>query len=172
MAYSDIVFLILNVILLSATVVLIYILLQGAPFVSSRQEQVLKMLKLTNAKPGEKAADIGSGDGRIVIALAKIGVEAHGYEIDPWLIWKSRQKIKKAGLENKARIHWRNFWHEDFSSFDILTIYGIKHIMKRLENKLKKELKTGARVVSNGFKFPNWQPQQSQDNIHLYIVQK
>mgnify|MGYP001577833905 FL=1 len=127
------------------------------------------MIKLLDIRPGEKAADIGSGDGRIVIAMARAGAETHGYEIDPLLIWRSRRKIRQAGLQNKSFIHWKDFWNEDFSSFDIVTVYGIKHIMKKLEEKLKKELKPGARVVSNGFKFPTWQPLKSQDGLHLYI---
>jgi len=156
-------------IFLTVAVGILFILLRGAPFVPTAREQVLRMVELSRVLPGEKAADIGSGDGRIAIAFAQAGAKSHGYEIKPWLVWLGRRNIKKAGLENRASIHWKDFWSQNFSSFDIVTVYGINHIMKRLERKLRKELKPGARVVLNSFKFPTWEPIKSQNNLHLYI---
>ena len=56
-------------------------LIIGAPYVPTAEERVAKMVSLVKVKPHEKAADLGSGDGRIVIALALSGAEAHGYEV-------------------------------------------------------------------------------------------
>ena len=82
----------------------------GAPFEPTSDRKLKIMMKLAKVKKGEKAVDHGSGDGKIVIALAKAGAEAHGYEINPLLVLFSRYKIKKAGLKGKAFIHWKNFW--------------------------------------------------------------
>ena len=127
------------------------------------------MIFLADIKPGEKTADIGSGSGELVIAMANAGAKAHGYEINPFLVWLSRRNIKKAGLQGKAFVHWKNFWQIDFFEFDVVTVYGISYIMKTLELKLKKELKKDAKVVSNYFTFPNWPPAKKEDNIYLYI---
>ena len=59
----------------------------GLGYAPSTTAIIDRMIKLLNIKPGEKAVDIGSGDGRVVIALAKAGAEAHGYEINPLLVW-------------------------------------------------------------------------------------
>lgn len=141
----------------------------GAIFVPTKQAQVKKIIEIANIKPGEKAADLGAGDGRLVIALAKSGAEAHGYEINPLLVRLARKNIRKEKVTDKAFIHWRNFWRQDLSDFDVITVYGMNHVMKRLETKLKKELKMNAKVVSNGFEFPSWQPFKKEDNIYLYI---
>jgi Xaa-Pro aminopeptidase len=64
--------------------------IRGAPFVLTGSRTVKTMTALANIQPGEKAADLGSGDGRILIAIARAGAEAHGYEINPFLVLWSR----------------------------------------------------------------------------------
>ncbi len=145
------------------------IMLFGAPYVGSKRQKLKQMIKLARIKKGDKAADLGSGDGRVVLALAKTGATAHGYEINPVLVWQARRKIAKAGVSDRATIYFKNYWLIDLSSYDLITVYGTTYIMKKLETKLQKELKPGARVISNYFKFPHWQPQQSRGEVHLYI---
>ncbi len=140
----------------------------GAIYVPSKKEKINKIIEFAEVKPGEKAVDLGSGDGRLVIALAKAGAEAYGYEVNPILVRKSKINIRRAGLENKAFINWGSFWQADLSEFDIIIIYGMKHVMGRLEKKLRKELKKDARIVSNTFKFPTWSPKKKDNNIYLY----
>lgn len=134
----------------------------------SKRERVKKMIELADIKPGEKAVDLGSGDGRLVIALAKAGARAYGYEINPWLVRSARKNIGKEKVGDRAIIHRKNFWQEDLSDFDIITVYGLNHVMRRLEKKLQKELKPGARVISNSFQFPSWPHSKKEDNIYLY----
>ncbi|MFH1423719.1 MAG: methyltransferase domain-containing protein [Candidatus Nealsonbacteria bacterium] len=140
----------------------------GAIYVSSKEEKIKKIIKLAEIKPGEKAVDLGAGDGRLVIALAKKGAEAHGYEINPALVWRARRNINKAGLKRKAFIHWKNFWNEDLFEFDIIAVYGFDYVMKKLEKKLERELKNNARVVSNTFCFPTWPQIKDEDGVYLY----
>ena len=145
------------------------IMLGGAFFAPSNKKEVERMILISGVKPGDKAVDLGSGDGRLVIALAKARVQAHGYEVNPILVWWSRRKIKKAGLSSKAFIHRQNFWNSDLSGFNVVSVFGIKYMMSKLEAKLKKELKPGARVVSNYFVFPNWKHSKKEGNAYLYL---
>lgn len=149
--------------LLLATIV------RGAPFVPSSSRNVEKMLALAKAKPGEKAADLGSGDGKIVIALARAGVQAHGYEINPLLVWWSRRNIRKAELSDKAFIHWKDFWRADLREYDVVILFGTNRIMRGFEKKLKKELQPGARVVSNIFRLPTWLDVAHDGSVFLYV---
>jgi len=140
----------------------------GAPFEPTENKKVTKIIKLANVKKGDKAVDLGSGDGRIVIELAKRGAEAHGFEINPFLVLISRYNIKKAGLKGKAFIHWKNFWKISLKTYDIVTLFQFKTIMAKLEKKLQKELKKGSRVVSYYWQFPNWKASKKIENIWLY----
>jgi len=138
------------------------------PFVPSSEERLKTMVALAAVLPGQKAADLGSGDGRIVIALAKEGAEAHGFEIDYRLAKEARKKIHEEGLENRAFIHQQDFFKADLGDFDILTVYGITSIMGPLEGKLRSELKPGARVISNFFSFPTWEHEVKVGEVYVY----
>jgi protein-L-isoaspartate O-methyltransferase len=146
--------------------------IHGAIYIPSKNEKVEKMIRLANIKKGEKAVDLGSGDGRIVIALAKAGAEAHGYEISPLLVWKSRLNIRMAGLQGKAFIHFQTFWHANLSEYDVVTIFGISYIMNDLQKKLRKELKPGSRVIANAFPFKKWKYDKQDDEVYLYKIEK
>ncbi|EKD65056.1 MAG: hypothetical protein ACD_50C00204G0002 [uncultured bacterium] len=141
---------------------------KGAPFVPASRKNVETMVQLTGVAKGDKTVDLGSGDGRVVIAMAKQGVIAHGYEINPFLVLWSRLMILKNGLRGKAFIHWGSFWQVDLSSYDIVTLYGISYIMGKFEEKLKRELKPGAKVASNIFKFPSWRHLKEKNGVYLY----
>ena len=143
--------------------------MRGAPFVPTHPRAVEHMLGFARPQAGERMADVGAGDGKIVIAFARAGVEAHGYEINPLLVALGRWRIRRAGLRGRATMHWQNFWQVDFSGFNIVTVYGIGHIMAPLEAKLGRELRAGARVVSNVFPFPNWKLEDEMDGVILYI---
>lgn len=149
--------------------VLLPIIFRGAIYVPTKEKRIQKMIDFLEIRPGEKAVDLGAGDGRLVVALAKAGAEAYGYEINPFLVSRARKNIRKAGLEGRAFIHQKNFWKEDLSQFDVVTLYGITHIMKKLEDKLRKELKPNARVASNAFNFPTWEYSKKEGAVYLYL---
>ncbi len=144
--------------------------LTGAPYKATTPDKISTILKLAQITKKDRCADIGAGDGRVVAAMATLGHEAHGFEINPLLVWLGRKRIKRAGLETKAQLHWKNFWQQDFSQFSVVTVYGTNHIMGSLEKKLKRELTKGSRVVSNVFAFPTWEETRIVDRVRLYIV--
>lgn len=145
-------------------------ILGGAPFLPIGKQRIERALRLVKLRPRQKIADLGSGDGRILIACAKKGAKAYGFEINPFLVWKAKLNIKKEKLRGLAVCQWKNFWAQDLSSFDVVFIYGITHLMKKLEKKLQRELKPGAKVVSFIFQFPNWEPEIKENGIYIYPV--
>ncbi len=128
------------------------------------------MLRLANLKTNARLADLGSGDGRIIIAFAQAGAEAHGYEVNPILVWFAKRKIKSLNLEKKAFIHWKSFWKEDFSEFDTVVVYGFPHMMEDLGKKLQKEMQTSTTVLSNIYEFPNWNYEKKENGIRIYKI--
>jgi len=144
-------------------------MLFGAPYVPSKDENVDKALRFFKETDARRLADLGSGDGRILMRLAKIFEQVSGYEVNPIMAWKSRKNIKKAGLKKKIHIYRGSFFQYDLSSYDAIYIYGISYIMKRLERKLLRELESGAVVVTCGFHFPNWKPIKRDGPVWLYV---
>jgi protein-L-isoaspartate O-methyltransferase len=149
---------------------LLYILpmAKGAVYVPSKPEAIKAMIKLAKVKSGMKVADLGSGDGRVVAALAKTGASVDGYEINPLLVWRARRNIAQAKLQKRAKIIAHSYWDADLSIYDVIVVYGITYIMKDLSRKLRAELQPGAVVASNYFKLPNWKKTTTLNGVHLY----
>lgn len=159
----------LIIFLLYVLIISLYSLIRGAPYAALGSDRLKTVIELLDIKKGEKIADLGSGDGRIVIAAAKKGATSVGYEINYLLVLLSRKNIKKSGLKN-ASIRQKDFWSENYSSYDSITIYTLPHILGALGRKLRKELKPGSKVVSNHYKFPGWKITKSEGDVHLYII--
>ena len=143
---------------------------RGVPYVPTGKKKVQLMVELANMHAGEKMADLGSGDGRILIAFARKGIEVHGYELNPVLALWTWLRIRFLGLQHIAHIHMGSFWHEDLSRFNVITVFGLPPMMVNLEEKLRRELKTGSRVFSNTFYFPTWKRDKEEGGISVYTV--
>ena len=136
-----------------------------APYYPTPETIVDRMLKLGGLKPGEKMFDLGSGDGRIVILAArKFHADAVGVELDPDLYRQSLERIRKLGLQKSARIINGDLLQQDYSSADLITVYLFPEaIDAKVQPLLDRQLKRGARIVSNDFPFRNWTPEKVVD---------
>lgn len=161
------IYLYILIVILAGTCAYLLGLVNGALYIPTDPKMVEDMLDVANLKPGDRVVDIGSGDGRLVIAAARRGIEAKGYEINPLLVWIAGKKIQKSGLEKLASVEWKDFWRADLSSYSVVTVFGIGHIMKRLERKLTRELKPGSRVVCNLFAMPTWK-EEKKNGLFIY----
>ncbi len=140
------------------------------PYFETTRHRVETMIELADVKEGEYAADLGSGDGRLSIALAKKGAKVTGFELDQKFAQKSRLLIQKENLEHKIEIQESDFWNEDLSLFDIITVYPMPDIMADLEAKLQTQLKRGSRVLLNYYSFSSWKPHMVKNNIYQYLI--
>lgn len=145
-----------------------YSLFFGAPYAALGEKKLAKMIALAKIKNGERACDLGSGDGRIVIALAHAGAVADGLEINPILHLLALQNLRKKHVGENAHVFLRDLWKTNLSKYDVITLYGNFPMMARLEKKLQKELRPGARVISNHFQFPHWKSENAVDDIFVY----
>lgn len=141
------------------------------PFVPSPQEVVDKMITVAGVKKGDVVYDMGSGDGRIVIAAAKKGARAVGFEIDGDLVKESRENIRKAGVQNLAEIRQQDILTVDFSPATVVTMYLLPDVNLKLKPNLQKQLKSGSRIVSHSFDMGDWKPDRVErvDGRTIYL---
>ena len=130
-----------------------------APFVTTPDEVVTRMLELAEIEKGDVLYDLGSGDGRIVVAAAKrYGIKAVGFEIDPVLVKDSREIVKQAGLERLVEIREQDIRTVYFSPATVVTMYLYPGANLRLRPVLMRDLKPGSRVISHDFGMGSWKP--------------
>ena len=149
-----------------------------APYVASPARVVDLMLEMARIKPGETVYDLGSGDGRIVIAAAeKYKAKAVGVEISPKLVASATAEIEKAGLSGQARVIQGDVLQTDFTGADVVTMYLETQLNAQLRPRLEKFLKPGARVVSHDYPVPGWKPTRVEKvegrvmhTIYLYEI--
>ncbi|HUO28398.1 MAG TPA: methyltransferase domain-containing protein [Bryobacteraceae bacterium] len=135
-----------------------------APYYPTPGTVVIKMLELGELKPGEKMYDLGSGDGRIVIAAAqRFHAHAVGIELDKDLCKQSLERIRKLHLESTAEVVNGDILKQDYSSADLITVYLLPNSNDKVQPLLERQLKKGARVVAHDFEFRGWTPVKVQD---------
>ncbi len=142
---------------------------RGSVFEPSSQEKIKTILELAQPQKSDKIIDLGAGDGELMLAFAKKGFEIEGEELNPLLFQQAKERFKQSKVDDLTKITQGNFLENDLSQYDLLLIYCPQHVMAQLEPKLKKELKPGARVVSNYFHFPNWEPKLVENEVRLYL---
>lgn len=131
---------------------------RDVPYVPTPDEVVEKMLELANVGPGDYVVDLGSGDGRIVIAAAKRGAFAHGVDIDPQRIREANENARNAGVEDRVVFVEGNIFETDFSMASVLTMYLLNSVNLKLRPKILEILEPGTRVVSHSFNMNEWEP--------------
>jgi len=133
-------------------------------------EAMLDMAKLTSK---DNLVDLGSGDGRIVIAAAKRGAKALGVEYNPDMVELSKENAKTAGVSARASFRRGDIFQTNFRQADVLTLYLLPHLNLKLRPAIL-ILRPGTRVVSHAFDMDDWEPDQTamveERTAFLWIV--
>jgi SAM-dependent methyltransferase len=131
-----------------------------APYAATPDDVVTEMLKLARVGPADYVVDLGSGDGRLVIAAVKqFGARGgFGVDINRDFVAYANAKASEAGLADRARFYARDLFETEIAGATVVTVYLLPAIMGRVSAKLRAELAPGTRVVSHDFPFPDWTP--------------
>ena len=154
-------------ILLGCVIALSWFAGSDAPYVPTKMDNIKKILRLAGVKKGKKFYELGSGDGRVVIAAAQLKAEAIGIEQSLIRIFISRFRTQLLKLPN-ARFSHGNIFTKKYTDADIVYIFLLHKGVRKLEEKLKKELKKGAIVVTQTYHFPRWRAFKKVENFWLY----
>jgi SAM-dependent methyltransferase len=129
-----------------------------APYADTPSSVVEAMLSMARVGPADMVVDLGSGDGRLVIAAVRtFGARgALGVDINEAFVAHARGKAAEAGVADRARFEVRDLFTTDVSGATVVTVYLFPAAMPRLRDKLRAELAPGTRVVVHDFPFPGW----------------
>jgi SAM-dependent methyltransferase len=139
---------------------------------------VEKMLDLAKVTAKDFVMDLGSGDGRNIIAAAKRGAHAVGVEWNQDMVELSRRSAEKEGVADKANFVQGDMYEADISKATVLALFLLPENLEKLKHKFL-QLRPGSRIVMNGFDIPEWKPDVTERaqgecgawcTAHLYIV--
>jgi len=134
-----------------------------APFITTPPEVVARMLQLAGTGAQDTVIDLGSGDGRIVIAAARDhGARGLGIELDARLVAQSRDNAQRAGVAERARFEQADALRTDLSQASVVTIYLLPFLLDQLRPRLLSQLRPGARIVTHAFVMTGWPPDRSE----------
>ena len=155
------------------------------PFITTPPQVVERMLAMARTGPDDLVVDLGSGDGRIVIAAAqKFGARGLGIELDAALVQKSRANAHSAGVSEKVSFVQGDVLVADISRATVVTVYLLPELMIKLQARFIDELAPGTRIVSHAFTMAGWPPdrtetvtlserhpgQGDESRLHLWVV--
>lgn len=147
---------------------------RDVPFVPTPYETVEEMLNIANVGPGDYVIDLGSGDGRIVIAAGKRGAFGHGVDIDPKRINEARKNAVKSGVDDKVLFIEGNLFETDFSKATVVTMYLLNSVNMKLRPHMLEKLKPGTRIVSYYFNMNDWQPDKqvviNNSDVYYWVI--
>jgi SAM-dependent methyltransferase len=146
-------------------------------WVPSPEEMVQKMMEMAEVTPKDFVVDLGSGDGRNVIAAAKRGAQALGVEYNPDMVDLSKRLARDAGVAEKAQFVRGDMFEADFSKATVLALFLLPSNLLQLKSKFL-DLRPGTRIVLNTFSVQDWMPDKTEQltdcsswcTAMLYIV--
>jgi precorrin-6B methylase 2 len=148
---------------------------QDVHFAMTPMPVVDAMLRLAQVTPRDVVYDLGSGDGRVVmLAAQKYGARGVGVEIDPRLVELSRQVARDGEVGDRVRFIQGDFFTTDISEATVVALWLSEGLNARLQPKLRRELRPGARIVSHQFHMRDWAPDRTLtvdgEDVFLWVV--
>lgn len=141
------------------------------PFWWTPQDRVRDMLEIAEVSEDDVVYDLGSGDGRIVIAAAeKYGARGVGIEIDPGLVEASNLAAETAGVADKVTFVQGDFYETDFSDATVVTLYLFEETNEKLKPYFIEQLAPNARIVTYKYRMPGWTPVKTKKRVYLYAL--
>ena len=135
---------------------------------------VEEMLRMANVNRDDFVMDLGSGDGRILIAAArKFGARGIGVDLDPDRIEESNYSASIQGVADRVRFEQQDLFKFDLSPASVMTMYLLPSVNMKLRERLFNDLKPGTRIVSHDFDLEDWRPDAKstvRKNVFLWIV--
>lgn len=160
----------LTLVVLAVALCFGYVLLFGAPYLPTMKRQVNSAIKLAELKPGQTLLELGSGDGRVLIAAAQAGLNAVGYELNPLLFMLSWFRTRL--YRKQIKLIFGNYWLHSWPKCDAIYVFLLPRLMSKLEQKIRAEGLANLPVISFAFKFEDLKPIKEQHGVFLYRLSR
>jgi len=154
---------------LAAVIILICfggIVLVGAPYLPTLQPQIETALDLADLKPGQRLIELGCGDGRVLLAAARRGNRAVGYELNPLLAAVAWLRTRR--YRGQVRVIWADYWRADWPPAEAVFTFLLDRYMPKLDKRLAAYGSKPVKLVSYAFAVPGKKTAARKNGVFLY----
>jgi SAM-dependent methyltransferase len=143
-----------------------FVVFYGAPYLPTTRRQVEAALDLLDLKPGQTMLELGSGDGRVMLAAARRGWHVIGVELNPLLVVFS--KLMTLRYRRHVRVVWGSFWRVRLPQADGIFVFLLDKYMNKLDKKITQEFSNPVKLVSFAFRIPDRRHVRENGGVYLY----
>lgn len=139
----------------------------GPPYLPTMRKQTEAALDMLGLKPGQTLLELGSGDGRIMLAAAKRGIKVVGIELNPFLVAVSWVVTFK--YRSQIRLIWGSYWGAPWPRADAIFTFMLPKYMSRLDSRIHKwRPEVATKLASFAFAVPDKEPIEKREGVYLY----
>jgi len=143
-----------------------FVLLFGAPYLPTLGKQAEIAMDMIDLKAGQMLLELGCGDGKILVAAARRGWKAVGYELNPLLVLVCRWRTRR--YRKLVTVKWGNFWTRSWPPADGIFVFVMQRHMAKLDTKIAQNANKPLKLVSFAFTIPDKRPTRSKQGVYLY----
>lgn len=142
-------------------------------WVPTPERAVERMMAMARVGPEDVLIDLGSGDGRIVVAAARRGARAFGVDLNPDMVRLAQRRAREAGVADRATFQVQDIFKADLRQATVITLYLLPELNVKLRPELLK-LAPGTRIVANAFDMGEWEADEVDTHtasiLRMWIV--
>lgn len=142
------------------------VLLVGAPYLPTLKPQITAAFKLADLKAGDRLLELGCGDGKVLLAAARQGLNATGYELNPLLAvvaWLRTRRYRR-----QIKVIWGDFWKVEWPPTDAVFVFLLSRYMTKLDSRMRDSQLKPVKLVSVAFAIPDKRADEKQAGVYLY----
>lgn len=143
-----------------------FVIFLGAPYLPTLNTQIENAFNIADIKAGQTIVELGCGDGKVLIAAAKRGINSIGYEINPVLFLIAWFRTLK--YRSKVRLVLGNYWNKDWPEADAIFVFLLQKYMKKLDKKCIQYRYKPVKLMSFAFTISGKEAVATQGGIYLY----
>jgi hypothetical protein len=143
-----------------------FVVFVGPPYVPTMRTQIIAGLDLLNLQEGQMLLELGSGDGRVMLAAAKRGLNVVGIELNPLLVIFSY--IVTFKYRRQVRVIWGSYWGAPWPRADAVFTFMLPKYMAKLDRRMEQWRPAKVQLASFAFTIPGKEPIETRDGVYLY----
>lgn len=143
-----------------------FVLVVGPPYLPTLTPQVTLALDMLDLKPGQTLLELGSGDGKVLLAAASRGLNAVGYELNPLLVIWSRLRLWR--YRKQVKVKWGNFWQAQWPPADGIYTFLLQKYTAQLDKKIVQYPHKPFKLVNFAFTMEHKQPKRAEKGLYYY----